>query len=216
MVPLFNDEFFNAVSDSFNGCHDVGIAFNSYDPAKGLEIVHLNARAQQILGKRPADQSLHRPRTIYAAITPQNVRDGLWVYQYGFDASSMLDGAFYRQIMLWETRFARDVFVARPIKHSWIGTLPSSYIEMEDVKAEITFNGAYQGERDKIMLMNRLIEKNLITDPAFHTVDLHEIEMETQETFFDYVFEDVRLFDRAHARGKDALAAYIGDRRAAA
>ena len=84
---------------------------------------------------------------------------------------------------------------------------------MEDMKTEVSFNGSYQGERDKIKLINKLIKKdnnnNSIIDTTkysqYHHIQLEEIEMETQESFFDYVFEDMRLFEQARKRAKEKL-----------
>src|SRR5215208_2857598 len=94
LVPLFPNEFFDEISDAFNGS-DIGIIFNSYDPVQGMEIVHLNRRAQELLDKNPGDRSRHRSRTIYKRITPEYVRNGLWLYQYGFEDCAILDGAFF-------------------------------------------------------------------------------------------------------------------------
>jgi hypothetical protein len=205
MVPLFKDEFFEEVSDFFNNCKDVGIAFNSYDPSQGMEIVHLNEKAQRDLGKPAGYRPKHRSRTLYKKITPPYVKDALWIYQYGFENSSMLDGAFYRQAMLSELTPCHIIFVARPVNNKWLGKLPSAYVEMEDMKTEINFNGAYQGERDKIELINKLVKKDLNQDSVidtnkysqYHHIELEEIEIQTQESFFDYVFEDMRVFDQA-------------------
>ncbi|MGH8503186.1 MAG: hypothetical protein ACREVE_12080 [Gammaproteobacteria bacterium] len=216
LVPLFPKEFFEDISDAFNRS-DIGIMFNSYDPVQGMEIVHLNPRAQELLDRNPGDRSRHRSRTLYKRITPEYVRNGLWLYQYGFEDCAILDGAFFRQIILWELKQAEDIYVIRPIKYKWIGALPTSYIDMEDMKTEIAFNGAYQGERDKLLLMQHLrerveesiadpdIKKKILNDPYINEATLHEIEIETQESFYDYVFEDVRVFERARELGRMAL-----------
>ena len=125
----------------------------------------------------------------------------------------MLDGAFYRQVMLSELTPCDVVFVARPINYKWLGKLPTAYVEMEDMKTEIGFNGAYQGERDKIELINKLIRKNNLVDPSnsakFHLIKLEEIEIRTQESFFDYVFEDMRVFDRAREEANRKLRLHL-------
>ncbi len=217
MVPLFKNQFFEEISKIFNGCNKIGIAFNSYDPSQGMEIVHLNEKAQIDLKKPPGYRQAHRSRTLYKNITPPYVKNALWIYQYGFEDSSMLDGAFYRQIMLSELTPCDVIFVARPINYKWLGKLPSAYIEMEDMKTEVSFNGSYQGERDKIELINKLIKKNnnnnSIIDttnyPQYHHIQLEEIEMETQESFFDYVFEDMRIFDKARQDSYKKLQLYF-------
>ncbi len=197
MVPLFNEEFFTKISESFNQFHHIGIAFNSYDPIQGIEYVHLNEKLQGDLNKKAGYIPAHRPRTVYKDIKPNYVKDALWIYQYGFEDSNMLDGAFYRQIMLSELTLCDLIFVSRPINYKWLGKLPSSYIEMEDMKTEVSFNGSYAGEKDKMMLINKLVEKGVITDPKYHKIDIKEIPIQTQESFFDYVFEDMRIFDQA-------------------
>jgi hypothetical protein len=40
-----------------------------------------------------ASPAYGRTRTLYKDIKPQYVRDALWIYQYGFEDNSMLDGA---------------------------------------------------------------------------------------------------------------------------
>lgn len=220
LVPRFPDEFFSNISDVFNNCKDIGIAFNSFDPAEGMEIVHLNEQAKNQLNKQAGEKSSHRSRTIYKDITPQYVRNGLWLFQYGFDDCSIIDGCYFRGVMLSEAAVARKVFVSRPINYKWIGKLPTNYIENEDLKTEISFNGSYQGERDKIMLVNSLLGTDLGkcgSEPAlpdaekgksrpegvmkkYHEVKLCEVEMDTQRGFFDYVFEDINVFDRSRQR----------------
>ena len=216
MIPLFTEDFFQRTSDVFNDSV-IGIMFNSYDPVQGMEVVHLNPRAQAIIDKNPGDKSRHRTRTIYKSIKPQYVCDGLRIYQYGFEQCAMLDGAFFREVMLWELKQAEDIYVARPINYKWLTALPSSYLDMEDMKTEIAFNGSYQGERDKLILLEKLRERvtsgiadentrqQILADPYMHCAKLHEIEIESQESFFDYVFEDPRVFDRSRERSQLAL-----------
>ncbi len=203
MVMQFSDAFFQTMSDAFNACKDIGLTFNSFDPNEGMEIVHLNDRAKDLLGIQAGMRSSYRSRTLYKDITPNYVRNGLWIYQYGFEDNSMLDGAYYRQIILSELTPAEKIFVARPVNYKWLGKLPSSWAEVEDMKLEMSFNGCYQGERDKIELINKLAKDGIIKDPKYHQIELKEIEPETQESFFDYIFEDMDVFQRAR---KKALA----------
>lgn len=202
LMSLRDQPYFEKVSEAFNES-DTGIAFNSYDPHQGIEIVHLNERARDLLGgKKAGDKSSYRERTLYKDITPQYVRDGLWIYEYGFgDQSTMVDGAYYRQIMLSELAKAkvRGIVVARPINTKWIGDLPQTWVQREDLKTEVSFNGLYQAERDKIMLINRLVHDKMLPNDYQH-VHLVELEIETQESFFDYVFEDLDVFVSARTR----------------
>lgn len=199
LIPCFPERFFIDISDTFNQC-EIGIAFNSYDPIQGMEIVHLNDKAKQLLGKNSGDRSSYRTRTIYKDIEPEYVRQGLWVLQYGFEDSSIIDGCYFRGVMLSEATIAEKIFISRPLNRKWIGKLPTSYIENEDLKIEIFFNGSYQAEYDKIELINTLIGQKIITHQKYHKVELNEVEIETQRGFFDYIFEDINVFDRARTR----------------
>jgi hypothetical protein len=215
LVMDFPGTFFETIADTFNKC-DIGLAFNSFDPGNGTEVVHLNKTAQDFVGKKPGDRRrLLRERTVYNEITRDCVRDGLWLYQYGLEDNSKVDGAYYRQIMLDELMPATDVFVARPISQKWLGNMPSCWTEVEDLKYEVFFNGSYQGERDKLLLVNKLIEDGVIKDKRYRKVNLHEIEMETQEGFFEIVFENIDVFDRARNNAKKAFADYLGLQKAA-
>ena len=177
LVPVFARELLDDISATFNHA-SVGIAFNSYSPCEGQEVVYLNQAARALLSPngrsyQPGYVSRHRPHTRYEAISPQAVLDGLWIYQYGFDKpeSSFVDGAYYRQIMLAELTFADTIFAVRPVSPRWLGetgtaaptqpaqrqSLPSSYIGIEDLRTEVGFNGSYAGERAQIAVMNKLV-----------------------------------------------------------
>lgn len=213
LIPRFSNEFFANISNVFKNC-DIGIAFNSYDPIDGMEVVHLNPKAQDLLDKKPGDKSSHRSRTLYKDIKPEYVKNGLWLFQYGFEDCSIIDGCYFRGVMLSEAAIAENVFVSRPINYKWIGKLPTNYIENEDLKTEISFNGSYQGERDKIIMINNLIKPEEGAKPEegvlkkYHHVDLREVEIETQRGFFDYVFEDINVFDRARELADAAFKSY--------
>jgi hypothetical protein len=205
LVPLFPDEFFRGISDVLNES-DIGIVFNSYNPIKGCEQVHLNDAARTLLSKKKDPEafkkdrkSTYRDRTIYKDISKDAVRDGLWIYQYGFDqkSSAFLDGAYYRSVVLGELVYAKEIYVVRPINFRWIGALPNNYIGIEDLKTEVAFDGTYAGERHQIKLINKLLEKKELSSNKYHNIRLHEIEIKVQRGYFDYVFENLEVFDKA-------------------
>jgi PAS domain-containing protein len=219
LVPQFSQQFFEAISDEFNGCKDIGILFNSYDPGQGIEIVHVNPRARQLLGVEPGSRKKYRDRTIYKEITPGYVRDALWLYEYGFEGDfSALDGCYYRQIMLSELSSANAIFVARPLNTKWVHELPSSYIEREDLKTEVSLNGIYAGEREKILTINKLRDENVALQEKYHHIELVEIELgvDVQRGFYDYVFEDPNVFEAAYGRTMQHFRASKYARQAAA
>ncbi len=203
LTPLFSHDFFEDISNVFNNSN-VGVVFNSYHAKQGIENVYLNEKARKLLGVEYGQENKYRDRTVYKNITPGSVKAGLWLYQYGFDSVLDLDGAYYRQIILSELVSVPKIYVLRPIKYFWQGEMPDTYTETEDMKTEIMFNAAYSGERDKIMLINKLIdEKKLPAD--YHKIELVEIEIKNQESFFDYIFERKKVFDYAREKAKALL-----------
>jgi len=209
LVPAFPDDFFKDISDEFLNS-EIGIVFNSYNPPDGEEYVYLNDAARDLLHSTSRRKSFqpgtrnpaYRDHTTYQAITPQAVLDGLWLYQYGFDQkdSSFLDGAYFRDIMLSELTFADTIYVARPVHFSWLGHLPTSYPELQDLQTKVGFNSAYSGERYQIQLINKLLDDGAFSGEKqgkYHKIDLIEIEIQRQRGFFDYVFEQMDVFDDA-------------------
>lgn len=218
LVPLFSDEFFATISTALNAAQ-IGIVFNSYNPQDGCEYVHLNPKARMLLtakSKRPdayavGQPNAYRDRTVYQDTTPESVRDGLWIYQYGFDQkrSAFLDGAYYRPVILSELACAHNIFIARPINYRWLGAMPRSYIGIEDLKTEVAFNGAYAGERHQINLINALLDRGMLPADRYHPIALHDVEIDLQRGYLDYVFERLDVFDRARQQSIDSLTQYI-------
>jgi hypothetical protein len=209
MVPLFEDKFFSRISTVFNDS-DIAIMFNSYDARQGIEYVHLNGAAREKLGLEPGSKKSYRDRTIYKEITANYVRDGLWLYQYGFvDQYTAIDGAYYRQIILSELADAHKIYIARPINKKWLGDVPKSMLSLEDMKTEINFNGTYHSERDRMLLVNKWVRDGKLDRNKFHEIELHEIEIESQECFFDYVFEKMEIFIAARDHSARAFAGAI-------
>ena len=206
IIPKFPDDLFEKISQAFNEAK-IGIVFNSYNPQAGTEYIYLNQAARNLLKiKQKSRKHSYRVRTEYKEITAEAVRAGLWLYQYGFDDHhKILDGAYYRQIMLSELVVADKIYVVRPINFRWLGDLPKSYMEVEDLKLETAFNGSYVGERDKIDLINKflkqgVIKETIIKQKGYHPIELIELEIDTQEDFLDYIFEKMSVFDQARAQ----------------
>ena len=49
-----------------------------------------------------------------------------------------------------------------------------------------------------------------MAEKGLHKVELIEVEMTTQESFFDYVKEDLQVFDNAYAEAFPALKEHQG------
>jgi hypothetical protein len=212
LAPDFPDSFFDQISDAFNAEEKIGLVFNSYNPHDGCERVYLNEQARRLLGHKSGNPrqykagaaSSYRKRTVYEAITPEAVRDALWLYQYGFNGESgdFLDGAYFRQIILSELTYADTIYVVRPLFYHWSGDLPQNWPEMEDLKTKVGFNGCYAGERHQIELVNKFLKAEAFKQGSdgkskYHHIHLEEIEMKKARGFFGYVFEDLAVFDDA-------------------
>ena len=103
------------------------------------------------------------------------------------------------------------------------GPLPSSFPAGKDLETEVSFNGAYIGERDKIDLMNKVgsqlrdileqLTKTGLDVPdqlrdkldKYHQIEVIDVEIQTQRGYFDYVFEDMDTFCRGKALGRKHL-----------
>jgi hypothetical protein len=220
LVPDFPESFFADISQTFNDEKEIGLIFNSYNPHDGRERVYLNDKARQLLGQKSGHPrqykagtpSSYRKRTIYEAISPEAVRDALWLYQYGFDDESgdFLDGAYFRQIILSELTHADIIYVVRPLHYHWSGQLPQNWPQMEDLKTKVSFNGCYAGERHQIELVNKFLEADAFKHgpdgkSKYHHIHLEEIEMKRARGFFGYVFEDLAVFDDSYREAMERL-----------
>jgi len=206
------DQLCRRIADDFNAVEDIGIVFNSYDPGNGREFVHMNPRAEQILRREPgqvssfrrsdAHDSRHHHVTQYQPINQQSVKNALWIYEYGFHEEKIIDGAYFRQIMLGELTRARTIYVARPVNQSWLAVLPTSYGDKETLKTELFFNSAYHGELFRINMMNYLIDHNRLTQEAirehdYHHVEIIEVPITVQRGIASFLAEDMDVFDQA-------------------
>lgn len=207
LVPLFPNEFFRDASEALNGADGIGIVFNSYDVHGGEERVYCNERARDLLGITFGSRNSYRRGTVYQRITPDAVREGLWIYEYGEPPSvGAIDGAYYRQIILSELAPVHTIYVARPINSRWLGSFPKSWVGLQDLKTEVSFNGAYAGERDKIDLVNRYVSKETTPEgKEYHHINVVELEIQTQRGYFDYARESVNVFDLAYDAARSAF-----------
>jgi hypothetical protein len=195
----------------------VAIAFNSYDPVEGIELIYLNKLAMTMLNREPHQRSSFRNRenndghtTEYREITPEGVLEALWIYEYGFEGRRAVDGAYFRQVMLAECSRARRIFVARPVQAKWRDAMPVTWGEKEDLKTEIFFNSSYLGERFRIELVNRLIKDGALKpkyaeEKGYHHIDIYEVEPRHPQPFVQLFTESKDMFDEAVA---EALATF--------
>ncbi|MFO0949869.1 MAG: hypothetical protein U0835_01695 [Isosphaeraceae bacterium] len=206
LAPQFPESFFRDVSDEFNSSTGVGVAFNSFDVSEGEERVSLNERARTLLNVDYGESNRYRPRSTYDRTTADAVRESLWIFEYGPPAKGgeRLDGAYYRQIMLSEMAPARTIYVARPINFRWGQAVPTSWSRLQCLKTAVNFNGSYSAERDKILLVNKLMRMpgvgEALKEEGFHEITLVELEIDRDPDFFDYARESLDVFDDAYEK----------------
>jgi hypothetical protein len=211
LTPQFPEAFFCDVSDEFNSTTDIGIAFNSYDVSDGGERVYLNKRARDLLGVSFGESNRYRPRSTYYRISEDSIRESLWIFEYGppTKGGNRLDGAYYRQVMLSELAPAKTIYVARPINFKWEQPLPTSWTRLQCLKTAVNFNGSYSAERDKILLVNRLMKMpgigEALKKEGFHEIQLIECEPKKNPDFFDYAHESPEVFKEAYNRAREAF-----------
>ncbi|WP_185235263.1 hypothetical protein [Teredinibacter franksiae] len=198
LVSTFPDIFFDDIANTFLTNDEIGLCFNCYDPKRGIEIVYCNELARTLIGVDYGAGKEQRVNTVYLPITANAVREGLWLYEYGRPGKlRAIDGAYYRGVMLSELKSVDKIYVARPINYQWIGEYPTDKYGLMDLKTEVNFNGAYVGEKDKIMLINKLVKKGDLPESQYHTIKLIELEMQEQRGYFGYVKESLKVFDKA-------------------
>lgn len=143
---------------------DIGIAFNAYEPESGIEYVHLNPSGlKMIRGTVPeAEYGLRRDNRVYERITPEAVRNALWLMEYGFDRSAdgrrLIDGEYIRSIIIDELAFADEIITVRPVNTRWLGHLPQNFLERLLLQMELWLNASYREQRDAIDLINKFLE----------------------------------------------------------
>lgn len=114
---------------------------------------------------------------------------------------------YYRQVMLIELTPAHIIYVACPINMRWLGSFPSSWVGLQDLKTEVNFNGSYIEEKDKIALINRLLGNSSITPEVVmnkdcHSIKLVDIEIKIQRGFFDYAHDSLTVFDQFYSNAR--------------
>lgn len=200
-----------SMADDFNHEEKMGIAFNSYDPRSGTEYVYLNPIANELLGdklgRRKGASTFRNSQhhaIEYRPIDCNAVRDALWLYEYGFEGHTMLDGCYIRQVMLHELAHANLIVSVRPLRSEWTAPLPEWWLDKEDLKTKVFFNAAYAGERFRIEFINRLCEshdpttKRFVKEQGYHPVKFVELEPEHDWTFASLFAEEMEMFKDGH------------------
>lgn len=223
LLPAFRAETFNEIARILDEQESIGIAFNTYNPQSGREYLHVNAAGLERIkeyNKKAAFGAQYRD-TVYKKITPEYIRAALWLVQYGFkekfEGEHLIDGAYYRDVILNELTFADRIYIPRPINPQWLGRMPRNLFETEDLKIELWFGGAYHRQYRLIEQTNEWLKghkgwqlvrmQNVPVEEAanYTHIDLVEVPITTQRGFFDYFLENVEVFERAYLDSKEKL-----------
>lgn len=229
LVPTRSEQVYQQIADAFNAS-DIAIFFNSFSPRLGAEHLHMNTAAWETYHKAGEERRAARPDDARAQamrksgdlpsvkpekITAESVRDALWLSLYGFERDGKpqerIDGAYARQFILSELSAAQVIYIPRPQSYKWLGELPESYVEVNDLQTELWFNGAYAQQLARIELVNRLLRnpqlKGSLETQGFHEIELVPIEIPVQRGFFNYFIEDASVFYHAFEQSTEALCA---------
>jgi hypothetical protein len=222
-VPKLPAAFFEQTAATFNDAsHGVGVAFNSFDPTTGREHLYVNKAGLELIRQHhdsDARYGMNSDRIVYQPITPEGVRNALWLFSYGFPSDKPgvgqhVDGCYVRSIILDELTFADRIYAVKPINHRWIGRLPQNALETQDMQTELWMGISYREQARLIDTFNRLLEKGRLQDPhadpsapasdtgnkRYHPIELIPVEIGMQRGFFTYFIEDFEVFREACAQ----------------
>lgn len=225
-VPKLSEEFFEQTAATFNSS-PIGVTCNSFDPRAGIEYLYVNEvglRHIQQHHDAAADYGRSKGRTVYEPITSGGIRDALWLFYYGFETQTRVDGAYARSIILDELTFADRIWVVKPINDRWLGRLPGNLLEVLDMQTELWMGTSYREQVRAINLVNRLGDDGRKALSAggtlsaggegkgyhrkgYHHIDLETIEIEMQRGFFTYFLEEMAVFEKAYNQAYARLVA---------
>ncbi len=176
----------------------IPLVFNSFQPASGREYLHVNPAAADFLGVKTG--KVGGPSK-YLPIDQGAVRGALWLYFYGLDDESnpdgLVDGTYRRQYIVRELHLCDRIYITRPYNSRWSERVPQNYFEIQDYSTDLWFTGAYQAELAGLRQINSLLKDGKLNGGEFHPVDLVEVEVARQYGFFDYVQEELEVFESA-------------------
>jgi hypothetical protein len=176
-VPKRPQEFFDdaaRVLADADHAHGVGVAFNSFDPKTGIEQLYVNAAGLAQIKNHydeNADYGRAHGHTIYQPVTPDAVRNALWLFYYGFPADKLgpdryVDGAYARSIILNELTNAKRIYAVKPVNNRWLGRLPQNQFEISDMQTEFWMEASYREQYRLIETINDLKAAGRLQDPV--------------------------------------------------
>jgi hypothetical protein len=208
-LPAIPERFFTETAATFTSA-PIGVAFNSYEPVHDIEHLYVNEVGLGLIREYqdPTAAYDRGGRVVYRRITPEGLREALWLLYYGFRHESGIDGAYARSIILDELTFAEQIWAVRPLNREWIGPLPDDMPAVLDLQTELWMNASYREQVRALRVVGRLGDEGRKelrqADPKnrdFHPIDLQEVEIQRQRGFLTYFVEDIDVFDEAYSQG---------------
>ena len=191
----------------------------SFEVTSGIEIIYCNAKAADVpdiaakLGKDPIPGT-HGLRS-YQRVTPDGVRDALWLVQYGFDDSAekgrplAIDGAYRRSIMISELCSWPKIFAVKPEPDGWASAPPTNRLELVDFNIEMWFNASYAAELAGVRLINDLRDNGLLNEAGQSRfaldIEVVPITLRRPLGIFNFMRERIGIFDHARKQAQSAL-----------
>jgi hypothetical protein len=171
--PEFFDEAARVLADA-DHAHGVGVAFNSFDPKTGIEQLYVNAAGLAHIKNHydeNADYGRAHGHTMYQPVTPDAVRNALWLFYYGFPADKLgpdryVDGAYARSIILNELTSTERIYAVKPVNDRWLGRLPQNQFEVSDMQTEFWMEASYREQYRLIETINDLQAAGRLQDPV--------------------------------------------------
>jgi hypothetical protein len=238
-VPKRPQAFFDKAAEVLDSSeHGVGVAFNSFDPKTGIEQLYVNARGMELIREHHDEDARYgrtHGRTVYQRITPDGLRNALWLFYYGFPAAHLgadryVDGAYARSIILNELTGAERIYAVKPVNDRWLGRLPQNLFEVADMQTEFWMEASYREQYRLITTINDLkragrlpakpkeqrdnghvveaaLESRIrrIRQKKYKDVELIPVEIAVQRGFFTYFVEDREVFRDAYGQALRVL-----------
>lgn len=242
MVPLLPEKLFEDMETVF-AADAIGVCFNTFLASTGTEYLHANRTAQAMLDAERARMrriaEAHKPkaertdrrsaagaarprrrslaRTAEAGVTVQDLKDALWLTQYGTHTNvgrggfaDRLDGAYLRSVILGELTMVDTILMPRPVAMQR-RDFPSNYFEAEDFKTELWWNASCAPQVAAIEFINSLVEDGWLArgdkgSPGFREIQVVPVEIDVDRGYFAYFREDLETFDRGYDEACTAFA----------
>lgn len=196
----FPDEFYQKLADRFM-TSNVGVITNSYHYEKDKAILYLNPSAFVKTGLQPGENENY----IIKEMSPEGLRNSLQLLQFG-ERKGEYDGAYQLNPVIDPLSIADRIVVITVESIEKSIHKIENYFDSQDFLLKMLFKNALYAEINNIRLINKLIEKGIITGDKYHPIDLEIIQPSTYRGYFNYFIEDYPFFQNGLSQGKDFFA----------